>query len=175
MQFWQPEWQALVCTGSRSILAIIVEMGFDSAVLDRVDAYGDWPLRPSAKDGYGDVGHATSPTKGGVAKPSFLLVPQNAEHLIQYTRYIEAIDGLNKESLLTGLSGEGINNQAADVRWSLSHLRRAQTSGIVTFGTEYLAGRQEDLAVSEQLRALGFKPFIARRQLDRLPSAPGSR
>ncbi len=43
------EWQDLIATGPQSILRRMIDMGFDGALLDRVDAYGDWARhRPSA-------------------------------------------------------------------------------------------------------------------------------
>ncbi len=38
----------MIVTGSASILSRIIDMGFDGALLDRVDAYGDWERQRSS-------------------------------------------------------------------------------------------------------------------------------
>ncbi len=98
----------MIVTGSASILSRIIDMGFDGALLDRVDAYGDWERqRSSARREM----VALVEKVADVARPrhpGFLLIPQNAEHIIENERYLNVIDALNKESLLTGLNGKDV-------------------------------------------------------------------
>jgi cysteinyl-tRNA synthetase len=173
VQFWHPEWQALVFSGPRSLLNHILDTGFDGVLLDRVDAYGDWPLRRGAQEDMVDLVTRLA-AKARAARPGFILLPQNAEHLLTRKPYLEAIDALNKESLLTGLNGDGTPNAQTDISWSLGYLRKAQEAGVVTLATEYVADRPGIDAVWKELTTLGMQPFLAHRQLDRMPAMPAN-
>jgi cysteinyl-tRNA synthetase, unknown class len=171
VRYWSEEWQDLVHAGSGSILDRIIDTGFDGALLDRVDAYLDWPgERP---DLVADMIDQVSllATKARASMPGFLLLPQNAELLLPHPRYTDLIDAHNKESLLTGLDGEGIANKGEDVAWSLGYLRMAQRAGVRMLATEYMADPQIIAGTKVQLDALGFLPFFGNRALDRLPKA----
>lgn len=165
VRYWHPAWQEIV----RGAIIRLVEAGFDGVFLDRVDAYSDWRhLNPGGQAEMVDF-------VAGLAEiarsrnPGFLLVGQNAEHLLSFPRYLDAIDAVSKESLLTGLKGHEIANSADDVKWSLSYLRLAKSAGLTILSIEYL----DDAALIETVAArhlgLGFVPFFARRLLDRLP------
>ncbi len=146
----------MIVTGSASILSRIIDMGFDGALLDRVDAYGDWERqRSSARremvalvEKVADVARRRH--------PGFLLIPQNAEHIIENERYLNVIDALNKESLLTGLNGKDVPNREIDIDWSLSRLQVAQDAGIRMLATEYLSDPTLRQRTEEQLTAGAF-------------------
>ncbi len=160
VRYWDREWQDLIATGPQSILRRMIDMGFDGALLDRVDAYGDWARhRPSAMRDMADLVEKVA----GEARrrhPGFLLIPQNAEHLVADQRYIRAIDAINKESLLTGLAGENIENTPGDVDWSLSRLKQAQDYGIALFGTEYLSDPTLKITAERTLRIGEYYHFL---------------
>jgi cysteinyl-tRNA synthetase len=169
VRYWDREWQDLIVTGPQSILRRMIEMGFDGALLDRVDAYGDWERqRSSARRDMVDLVEKVAAQARG-RHPGFLLIPQNAEHLIADPRYLRAIDAINKESLLTGLAGENIENTPGDVDWSLSRLKQAQDQGIKLFGTEYLSDVTLRAHVDGTLRELDILPFFGVKALNRPP------
>lgn len=169
VRYWDREWQDLIATGPHSILKRMLDMGFDGALLDRVDAYGDWSRRqPSAMRDMIDLVEKVAAQARG-RHPGFLLIPQNAEHLINDQRYLRAIDAINKESLLTGLAGENIENTPGDVDWSLSRLRRAQDQDIKLLGTEYLSDPILRASVDRTLRQWDILPFYGVKALDRTP------
>lgn len=169
VRYWDRQWQDLVVTGQRSLLAKIIDMGFDGALLDRVDAYGDWERHyPRARTEMIDLVEKVA-TFARRRQPGFLLIPQNAEHIIEDERYRSAIDGLNKESLLTGLGGENVPNREVDVDWSHSRLKRAQSDGIRMLATEYLSDSGLKMTTDARLRDWGFLPFFGARALDRQP------
>lgn len=173
VRFWNPEWQSMVFRGTDSILDKILKIGFDGALLDRVDAYLDWgDERPNAEEEMIDL-VADLAAKARAHSPGFILLPQNAELLLTRQRYLDLIDGHNKESLLTGLNGQGVPNDEADIEWSLGYLRRAQDAGIRTLATEYLSDPAEIERVRVRLVELGFLPFFGYRELDRLPGGTG--
>lgn len=172
-RYWDPDWQRLVATGERSLLARILDAGYDGALLDRVDAYGDWrEERPAGEEDMIDL-VATIRDVARASNPDFLLVPQNAEHLLMVRRYRALIDGLNKESLLTGLPGPGLPNSEEDVEWSLRRLLTAQADGVTVFATEYVDDPARQRRLAERLRDYAFPVFFGRRALDRLPTEFG--
>jgi cysteinyl-tRNA synthetase len=170
VQYWNSEWQSLVFSGGDSMLDRIIDVGFDGVFLDRVDGYGDWgsgalPLDEMAKLVVG-IGE-----KARRSKPDFMLMMQNAEHILHHANLVEAIDAHSKESLLTGLSRPDAVNKEEDVDWSLSYLRPLQELGIPTFATEYITEPALRKEIKERLIELGFKPFFGTLGLDRLPGS----
>lgn len=169
VRYWDPQWQEMTVTGTTSILSRIIEMGFDGALLDRVDAYGDWDQqRASARREMVELVGKVAQTARR-RHPGFLLIPQNAEHIIENERYRAAIDAINKESLLTGLGGKNVPNRETDVDWSVSRLRVAQEAGIRMLATEYLSDPVLKARTQEQLVSWDFLPFFGVRALDKTP------
>jgi cysteinyl-tRNA synthetase, unknown class len=165
VRYWHPEWERIVLDAA----VRFVDAGFDGVFLDRVDAFQDWrDIRPSAMQDMADlvaqIGEATRSRN-----PGFLLVGQNAEPLLTSEQYLNAIDAVSKESLLTGLRGHGVPNSTADIKWSLQYLRRARDAGLTVFAIEYLDDVSSVAAATSQLLQLGFVPFFGNRLLDRLP------
>lgn len=165
VRYWHPEWHRIVLDAALRL----VDAGFDGIFLDRVDAYQDWrDIRPRAMQDMADlvaeIGEATRSRNFG-----FLLIGQNAEPLLASERYLDAIDGVSKESLLTGLRGQGVPNSTADIAWSLQYLRRARDAGLTIFGIEYVDDAPLVAAATSEYRRLGFVPFFGHRLLDSLP------
>jgi len=165
VRYWHPEWQRIVLDAA----VRLSDAGFDGIFLDRVDAFQDWSgIRSSAMQDMADlvakIAQATRSRNSG-----FLLVGQNAEPLLASKQYLDAIDGVSKESLLTGLKGQGAPNSNADIEWSLRYLRRARDAGLTIFAIEYLDNASLVAAAASEYLRLGFVPFFGNRLLDRLP------
>ncbi len=129
VRYWNPAWQQIVLGSSRSLLGHLVSTGYDGALLDRVDAFEDWEaVLPQAPERMADLVAAIA-QEARAQRPDFLLVPQNAEPLLENQRYRETIDGLNKESLLTGLHGKNRFNQARRSRLEPRLHRSGQATG----------------------------------------------
>lgn len=168
VRFWHPEWRRLIVDGEDSLLNRILVTGYDGALLDRVDAYFDWRHeRATAQDDMIDL-IADIRRTVDATHPDFILMPQNAEHLMLDPRYLDLIDAVNKESLLSGLSGENRLNTEEDVAWSLGHLQRARQAGVVLFATEYATDPALKQRLKARLERLDLKPFMGVRALDRL-------
>ncbi|MEM1285166.1 MAG: endo alpha-1,4 polygalactosaminidase [Pseudomonadota bacterium] len=174
VHYWRAEWQAVVANAGDSLLKRILRMGFDGALLDRVDAYDDWATERST--GILDMVEFVQQI-ANIARsehPGFLLLPQNAELLIEVPEYLALIDAHNKESLLTGLDGHNVPNDPIDIEWSHSRLRIAQAAGVRMLAIEYVSDAQIALEATHRLRELDILPFIADRELGDLPlRAPG--
>jgi cysteinyl-tRNA synthetase len=164
VRYWQPAWRDIVF----SQLDRIIATGFDGVFLDRVDGYGDWPDREDAEHEMVEL-VAELAGRARAKNPAFAVIAQNAEHLLPDPRYRSAIDAVSKESLFTGLAGEGTENRAEDTGWSLSYLEPAQRDGLVIFAIEYGAGHPVVAAATRRLKTLGFKPFVGGRLLDQTP------
>jgi cysteinyl-tRNA synthetase len=168
-RYWDDGWKKLVYGTADSALERILDLGFDGVFLDRVDAYGDWAKeRPGAPlemvqlvDGL--VRHARQ------RQGDFLVIGQNSEELLRNTTYLQAIDAVSKESLLYGLTAPGQANTPADVGWSLSRLKQAKQHGVPILAIEYLYDPATISVARAELSKLGFVPFFAKRELDRLP------
>ncbi|KPF66542.1 hypothetical protein IP69_14610 [Bosea sp. AAP35] len=169
VRYWDRRWQEMIVTGSASILSKIIDLGFDGVLLDRVDAYGDWDHnRTSARQEMIELVEKVAKT-ARQRHSGFLLIPQNAEHIIENESYRAVIDAINKESLLTGLSGKDIPNRATDVEWSLSRLRLGQAAGVRMLATEYLSNPNLRDRTNDQLVAWNFLPFFGVKALDKPP------
>lgn len=168
VQYWNEEWQSLVFAGDGSMLDRIIDVGFDGVFLDRVDGYGDWGIKPQTLDAMAAqvVGIAQ---KSRSRNPGFIVMSQNAEHVLRNAGLVDAIDAHSKESLLTGLSGPETLNRQQDIDWCLGYLKPLQELGIPTFDTEYIDSPELRGTIARQLVDLGFKPFFGNRGLDRLP------
>lgn len=165
VRYWHPDWERIVADG----LGRIVAAGFDGAFLDRVDAYGDWRgAHPGAVDDMADLVIRLADS-ARMLRPGFLLISQNAEVLLALDRYKVVIDGVSKESLLTGLQGEGTANRRDQIAWSMNYLSQAQKAGLTVLAIEYLKEPLAVAAARQRHRAMGFIPFVGDRLLDRLP------
>lgn len=169
VRYWAPEWQTLIFSHEKSLLNQIISAGFDGVLLDRVDSYVEW------LEQYPDAGVEMVKLVQRISQharernPAFLIMGQNAEDLLYDRTYRGAIDGLNKESLFTGLGGTDTVNAESDVAWSLERLELARAAGIRVLVTDY--------AKSEKMRAYarraadrhGLPLFQGSWDLDRLP------
>jgi cysteinyl-tRNA synthetase len=170
VQYWNDEWQELVFARDGSMLDRIMDAGFDGVFLDRVDGYGDWGTKPATLD-------AMAALVVGIAQrarrrdPGFIVMMQNAEHILRHVNLVDAIDAHSKESLLTGLSGPESRNKEQDIDWSLGYLGPLQKQGIPTFDTEYVVTPALQDWAQARLAELGFKPFFGTRGLDHLPGS----
>ena len=171
VRFWDRHWQSLLFYDEHALLTQILMAGFDGVLLDRVDAYMDWErVHPAAQAEMIEL-VARLAEKARANRSGFIILAQNAEPLLLDSRYIAAIDGVTKESLLYGLKGRGLENDAADVDWSLSKLLKIKSAGLPVFAIEYLDSPTLAASARQQLRVFGFIPFIANRVLDRLPGS----
>ncbi len=165
VKYWDPEWQSVVETSLEEIVAA----GFDGVFLDRVDAFQDWTddtqkLRAAMIALVTRLVEAARKTV-----PGFVLVSQNAEPLLDDPHYRSTVDAVSKESLLSGLQGDGILNSIEQVAWSMAFLSRAQRDGVVMLAIEYGGNDEQRSMLDRRLRSMKFKPFFATKLLDALP------
>ncbi|MEE2951845.1 MAG: endo alpha-1,4 polygalactosaminidase [Pseudomonadota bacterium] len=169
VRYWEDGWIDLLLGTEPGLLNLLLDRGYDGVLLDRVDAFTDWRMSVPDADRR-MVALVVQIAKAARKKRrGFLLLTQNAEPLLQYDAYRQNIDGMNKESLLTGLRCQDCMNSAEDVTWSLDFIEKARNDGLKLFATEYLSDSALIEPVRKRLAYLGFTPFLGVRNLDKLP------
>jgi cysteinyl-tRNA synthetase len=101
-------------------------------------------------------------------KPSFLVVPQNAEELLSNKEYRAVIDGIGKEDLLFGETKDKQPNEPQSIRAHVALLRLLTAERKPVFVVEYLDDPQEIERARKQLLGYGFIPHFADRALDHM-------
>ncbi len=169
VRFWDSQWQDLVFAGKNSLLNGIIAAGFDGVLLDSVDGYTVWSKRypEAAKEMVTLVQRISE--RARKKNPAFLIMVQNAEDLLFDDVYRSSIDGLNKESLFTGLRGPNTRNSASEIAWSLERLAFAREARIQLFVTDYATSKVMRSYVRREANKLGLPLFQGTWHLDRLP------
>jgi len=168
VQFWDPEWKAIIFDDESSYLKRIIDAGFDGVYLDRIDVHAEVSgdgVEPR-KEMIRFVQELAA--KARSLKPEFLIVAQNAEELLADDAYLTSIDGIAKEDLLYGVAGEGRRNKDAMIHESSELLRRAAEHGKHVMVVEYLQSAVEIGRARTEIMELGFVPYFAPRQLQKL-------
>ncbi len=178
VQFWHPEWQALIFGSPESYLDVIMAQGFDGVYFDRADAFASWEQsRPSAQADMASFLRRIS-DYARKRNPDFLVVMQNAEELLDDPQVLDGIDGVAKEDLFYGADRPEAPNKPEDILFSLRQLRMARDIGRRVFVVEYLSDPAKRAAVTKRIVDEGFLPYFAPRLLDCLnppvtPLPPG--
>jgi cysteinyl-tRNA synthetase, unknown class len=185
VQFWDAQWQNVIIKtkpatrldelmerfwpAQKAYLDHIIDAGFDGVYLDRIDAYeGATTKRATARADMIAFVQAIS-AYAKARRPGFLIVPQNAEELLDNDGYLAAIDGVAKEDLLFGLAGDGTANDPEEISASTALLARVRAARKPVFVIEYLKDQAVQAQASKELRGRGFIDVYAARTLDQAP------
>jgi cysteinyl-tRNA synthetase len=166
VRYWYDDWQSIIFRGPNNYLDRIMKAGFDGIYLDRVDAIHDFEKEnPDARDQMVAfvktlAAHARS------LKPGFLVVPQNAEELLDDTSYRAVIDGIAKEDLLFGDGSSKHPNKPKRIEASTRHLDEMTSDDKPVFVVEYLDKPEDIAAARKRIEDLGYIPHFAKRGLD---------
>jgi cysteinyl-tRNA synthetase, unknown class len=172
VRFWHDSWKDIVWRGRRAYLKQIVEAGFDGVYLDRVDIYGEFPERETARDDMIRFVTDLSATAKKL-KPGFFVLPQNADDLLSEPDYLAVIDGLGREDLLNGTEGTGKRNPKREIRTAQQRLDLLLWQWKPVFAVEYLQTPAEIEAARKELVQRGLVPTFQPRALDgNDPTAP---
>jgi cysteinyl-tRNA synthetase len=131
--------QLLRCTHYLDLGVIDLGEELDGFYLDRVDVH--WERRgdraSSEEDMINFVRDLSAYAKA--LNPEFLIVPQNAEGLLEVKKYLEVIDRIATESLffLSGKSGE--RPPAGEFEYSYNVLKTAVSAGIFVLTVDYVS------------------------------------
>ena len=168
VRYWHPEWKAIIYESANSYLKRIADAGFDGVYLDRIDVHSE--VSGPGIDPRAEMIRFVRAlaAKARSFKPDFLVIAQNAEELLDDKAYLGAIDGIAKEDLLFGVNGDGRRNETGMIRQSTALLRRAAEAGKQVMVVEYLKDPRAISATRTELHELGFVPYFAPRNLERL-------
>lgn len=166
VKYWDRKWQIIVF----DMLLKIINKGYDGVYLDVVDAYkyfeslGYENVRPQMVDFVVSISkYAKS------MDDDFLVVSQNAEELIDFKKYFEAIDGAGRENLWF------LNDTPQDeheLTVSLAYLDRIKASGRFVFVINYCGESKNIQEFKELAKKHGFIPFIGTKELGYNPKYP---
>lgn len=172
VNYSDPQWQSIIFGTPGSYLDRIMAAGFDGVFLDRADAFQD-EGRDSPETQDAMVSYLVRLVDHARRKdPGFLIIMQNAEELIRFETLRDRLDGLAKEDLLYGGTGNsGQPNPPVMVRDSLNNLRVARKAGMSVFLISYVNEPDKVERIKELARREGFRLYFAERMLDRLNPA----
>ncbi|MBS0240712.1 MAG: endo alpha-1,4 polygalactosaminidase [Proteobacteria bacterium] len=173
VRFWHDGWRDIVYRGADSFLARIMAAGFDGVYLDRIDIYQQLLAeRPTAREEMINFVIELAET-ARQKKPTFLVVGQNAEELLDDANYREVIDALGKEDLLYGASGTNMRNDEEQIQASLRAMRALAWEAKPIFAVEYVTKPELLGPTRDELSRRGLVPLLAHRSLDgKAPSEP---
>lgn len=166
VRYWSDEWQAIVFRGENNYLDRILAAGFDGVYLDRVDVQQEFEAEnPSAREQMVAFVEAIA-VRARSRNPDFLVVPQNAEELLDEAGYRAAIDGIAKEDLLFGDGRSKRPNTPERIAAGVRQLRQMTAERKPVFVVEYLDKPEDIAAARRRIEGYGFIPHFAKRGLD---------
>jgi len=171
VRHWHPEWRSLVFGSRQSMVGHAIALGFDGVYMDRVDIWQFWcGERPSTfEDMATFVADISAWAKA--QKPGFLIVPQNAEELLQNPAYRAAIDGVGKEDFIYGDRGNDVANYDTRVERAEALLRLARVDGLPVLAIEYARDPASQARAREHHGRLGSVLYFGPRSLAYLGQA----
>jgi cysteinyl-tRNA synthetase, unknown class len=184
VRFWQPGWRRIIVDPRPSLAARaleqvsparkpyldrVLEAGFDGVYLDRVDAYYEWQKSNPGAEAAMIAFVAEISAYAKARKPNFLIVPQNAEELLQHAHYRRHIDAVAKEDLFFGAKEQEQVNSAEDVAESVRYLNQAKAAQRPVFLVEYLTRPEARAQAEAMARSKGYVLHFAGRALNQAP------
>jgi cysteinyl-tRNA synthetase len=166
VRYWDADWQAIVFAGENSYLARIVAAGFDGVYLDRVDAFEEFESENPAAREQMIAFVASLAAHARTLRPGFLVVPQNAEELLDDASYRATIDAIAKEDLLFGDGRAKRPNKPDRIADTLAHLEHLRPDRKRVFVVEYIDKPEDVAGARTRIEQLGFIPHFADRKLD---------
>lgn len=134
-KYWDEDWKGIV----KQRVGKAIAAGYDGIYLDRVDTYENVKApKGSRKEMINFVKEVAAEARA--KRGNAAVVVQNAEELLSDKGYVDAIDGVAKESLYYGVKGKGRRNDAQDIDASRKLLRNAKKEGKAVYVVEYLKG-----------------------------------
>lgn len=173
VEYWRPEWQRIIFGSPEAYLDRVIAAGFDGVYMDRIDVY--WELKEARITAQSDMVEFVRDLAiyARAVKPGFLIVPQNAEGLLEIPEYMETIDGIAKESLFFLPGKEGKRPPPEEFEYSKGVLAQAVDAGKFVLTVDYVSEASHIAEVYASGRMSGFVPYVTVRALDRLTVNPG--
>lgn len=177
VKFWDPAWQQIVF----SRLDEIVKQGYEGVYFDIVDGYTVQEVIAAYDKPGGNIRTDMEnfvialSQRAKAINPDFKIIPQNGVELLNKgtlntptspltpnTAYLNAIDGIGKESTFT-------DDNTSPVGWGpydQHYIENALNAGKFVLAIEYPTNTTLQQSVINQMLAAGYVPFIGTRALD---------
>jgi cysteinyl-tRNA synthetase len=168
VQYWHPEWQAILYGSPNAYLDRILGAGFDGIYVDGVEKFEQWKRRRSRAAA--DMVELMS----GIAayarahRKDFLIIPQNADGLLGNSRFLETIDGLGREDLLYGETDADVRNTQRSILETIRRMRPLINASKPILVIEYTSNPQLASSMLREIKELGFVGYVAGRDLNTL-------
>ena len=171
VRYWDPDWQAIILGSPGAYLDRIIAAGFDGVYLDIIDAFEYWrdekSERPTSDRDM--IAFVTKIANYARAKrPSFFVIPQNGEELLQDAGYRRVISAIGKEDIFFGQSGDGKANAKDAVAACLENIAFATRDKIPVLAVEYLKNPKQIADASQKLAQAGCCAYFGPRDLDKI-------
>lgn len=166
--YWDAGWQNLLFCNPQAYVDRIAKAGFDGLYLDKADVYEDLLRREKelakAHDLEAEMVRFLVRLSAYVRSkyPGLGLVMQNAENLLAHAEVRAAIDGAAKEELLYGQAGGARRNARGEIDYATKELQRLKREGKAVLVVEYLDDAEKAATAAQELRALGFVPYVSK-------------
>jgi len=162
VKYWDKKWQKIIFT----MLAQIADTGYDGVYLDVVDAYKYFETSgyANARQQMVDFVISISEYSKNI-NADFLIIPQNAEELIESEGYLAAIDGAGRESLWYLYDNLQDEDDFAD---SLAYLDSIKASDRLVFVISYCSKYENIKDFKRLARSHGFISFVGTKELDQI-------
>ncbi len=152
VRYWDQEWKNIVFT----CLHEIIEKGFDGVLLDRVDAYEYWEDKGVLDAKQKMLNFVLEISARAKQERCFLIIPQNAEELIEDHHYLEAIDGVSSEDVWTIGNDERPQDE---VELRLNTLDRIISRGKLVLVLDYPSSAKMREIFCLKARERGYIPY----------------
>lgn len=160
VKYWYYDWQEIIY----SQLDKIIENGFDGAYLDMIDTYKyfeDIEVSDAADMMVDFVVGLSKYSKS--INNDFLIIPQNAEILLDDPEYFDAIDGIGKEELYFFRERRQSDR---DIKLSSYYLDKVKRAGKDVFIISYVTETENIREVISNAKKNDYYYFIGERELD---------
>jgi cysteinyl-tRNA synthetase len=168
VQYWHPEWQAILFGNPNAYVDRILAAGFDGVYLDGADKFEQWKRRRSSAAGemIDLIGAIASYARA--QRQDFLIVPQNGDGLLGDPKFVAMIDGFAREDLLYSENEQDQRNSSRSIADSVRRLRPVVAAGKPVLVVEYTADPELGASLLREIRELGYIGYIAGRELKTL-------
>ena len=168
VQYWHPQWQAILFGNPNAYLDRILDAGFDGVYLDGADKFEQWKRRrPSAAGEMVDLVGAIA-SYARAHRQDFLIIPQNGDGLLGNPKFVQMIDGIGREDLLYSENQPDLRNTQRSIAESVRRLRPLAAAGKPIFVVEYTADPELAASMLREINELGYVGYIAGRELKTL-------
>ena len=94
---------------------------------------------------------------------NFLVVPQNAEELVDKEDYLQAIDGIGRENLWYI---DDNKQDEDDLNYTLNYLKKVIDADKFVLAISYAAEKDKKYSFIEMAKTYEFVPYVGRKELD---------